>query len=225
MKKLVIIGDSLSMPRPDDKIQYEKTYPYLLNQALDLIYVINRSRRANDTQLQLESQNIADDIDYIKPDYVVIHLGIVDCAPRIFSRNESFLINKLRYGKPQIIKFVSKNRKAFTRIRKIQYVPLFKYVRNMKQLINIAKGHTPNIFVCNIAKTNYDNEVRSYNFAKHIQTYNEKLKELVKEECVELIDLNVYGSSILLNDGIHLNEQGNLLVFKLLLNALERFDA
>jgi lysophospholipase L1-like esterase len=92
----------------------------------------------------------------------------------------------------------------------------------METLIKKVKVHTSNIFVCNIAKTSRDNEEKSHNFAKHIEAYNHKLHELLDNEEVSLIDLNAYGTSLLLEDGIHLNENGNRILAQLLIEAVKR---
>jgi hypothetical protein len=134
-KRIVILGDSLSMPRPNEGIILEYTYSYLLNKSFE---VINKSKRVNDTKLQILEQNILDDIDYLNPD-IIIYLGIVDCAPRLLSRNESRLINilpnKLR---KIIINFLSKYRLFFTKLRNIQYVNMNSFKKNTELLLNLC---------------------------------------------------------------------------------------
>lgn len=59
-KRIVILGDSLSMPHPEEGVEYEDTYPYLLwDSLLNKGYeVICRSKRANDTKIQTLSENL-----------------------------------------------------------------------------------------------------------------------------------------------------------------------
>jgi lysophospholipase L1-like esterase len=204
-KRIVIIGDSLSMPRPDEGITLEDTYSYLLNKSFE---VINTSKRANDTKLQIHEQNVLDDIYYLNPDIIIIYLGIVDCAPRLFSRNESRLIsllpNKLR---KIIINFFSKYRLFFTKLRNIQYVKKDSFKRNIEFLLNLCNQKNIIPILINIGNTNKDNIAKSYNFKKNINAYNNILNNLSKSKNINLIDVNIIKlQSKLLNDGIHINK-------------------
>jgi len=90
MEIITILGDSLDMPRLNENILYKDTYAYKLDSLLGNDYlVINRSRRANTILEQANRQNINDDILSSESEYFIIHLGIVDCAPRLFSKKNT----------------------------------------------------------------------------------------------------------------------------------------
>ena len=222
MKKIVIIGDSLSLPRPDDGINFECTYPYLLSKELDSFIIINRSRRANDTKEQTVNQNIMDDIVYLKPDILIIHLGIVDCAPRIFSRNETTLLKYLKFVNKYIIKFASRHRYLITKIFKKVYVKPNEFQQNLEVLIKKVKEYTNKVYIVNIANTNEENINKSYGFIQHINTYNEILENIAKDENIKLIDINSVTGNILLDDGIHLNENGNIKMSQILIREINK---
>ena len=100
-QRIVIVSDSLSMPRPSEQpisLLYEETYPYLLKKQLNNEYeIINRGRRSNTVIDQCNDQNIFDDILYFYPKFVVVHLGICDCAPRLFSKRfGKYIIGNIR---------------------------------------------------------------------------------------------------------------------------------
>lgn len=212
-KKLVILGDSLSMPRINDGVLYEDSYPSILANSIDF-EVINRSRRANDTNEQLKLQNSFDDVTSIKPDIVVLHLGIVDCSPRLFSRLGNKVINKLKYINKYIIKIMSKNRFFFTKLFKKVYVNIDKYKSNMEQIIDFLKeNNVEHIFIINICSTNKENSLRSFNFEKNIEDYNNVIDEVAKKTRVTIIDMRKYTpEEILIQDGIHLNKNGNKII-------------
>ena len=105
LNRIIILGNSLSIPRPDDQVDYVNTYPYILVKSG--YEVINRSRRINDIEIQSTEQNMLDDVDYLRPDYVVIHLGIVECAPRIFSK-KNYRLRPL-HKSTQIIPIITPN--------------------------------------------------------------------------------------------------------------------
>lgn len=205
MKRIVILGDSLSMPRPNEGIEYEDTYPYLLSKMG--YEVICRSKRANDTKIQTIEQNILDDVVYLKPNILIIHLGIVDCAPRLFSKFERKLLSLLpKIIRIPIINFFSKRRAFFTKIRQISYVNLKSYESNLEKLINRSKKIVEKIIIIKIKNTTNENDSRSFNFNKKIDKYNNVLDKLSKKyDGIFLIDPNNFEDG-LLNDGIHINK-------------------
>ena len=148
MTRISIIGDSLSMPRPDNGVDYNDTYSSLLSKkGFD---VVDRSRRSNDTNLQSIRQHVVDDILYINPDIVIVLLGIMDCAPRIFTKIESRLLNLLPNSiKVLIIKFLSKHRYFITKHRRISYVDQSSFRSNLENIISSVKIDNRKIILIN----------------------------------------------------------------------------
>ncbi|MGW8169127.1 MAG: SGNH/GDSL hydrolase family protein [Sulfurovaceae bacterium] len=215
-QRIVILGDSLGMPRPE--IKFEETYPYIFQENIPRSEVYAKHRRANDSAIQSEFLNIQDDIEYMQADILVMHLGIVDCAPRLFSKREQ---NALRYFKKinkYIIAFMSNRRYFFTKLFPKVYVDIKSYEKNMRRLILSGKKSAKRVIVVNISDTSAENKKRSYHFENNIKDYNEVLFKLAKENSVELLNIyEISDESILLDDGIHLNIRGNqLLAHKLL---------
>lgn len=207
-QRIVILGDSLGMPRPEVKL--EETYPYILQENVSELLVYAKHRRANDTELQSNDLMIQDDIQYVNPDILIIHLGIVDCAPRLFSKREQ---NALRYFKKinkYIIAFMSNRRYFFTKLFPKVYVDIKSYEKNMRRLILSGKQSAKRVIVINIADTSAENKKRSYHFEGNIKDYNGILSNLVKENGIELLNMyEISDESLLLEDGIHLNVDGN----------------
>ena len=77
MKKLLLITDSLGLPRLfPEKTEYEDTYPNLLKKH----FIIMQYSKGGGTIIELYEQT-----GYFKafePDVIILQSGIVDCAPR-----------------------------------------------------------------------------------------------------------------------------------------------
>lgn len=213
--RLVIIGDSLAMPRPE--VPYELTYPYLLKGKLGPRWeVINRARRANRIDVQMEEQNLCDDIFWLEPDIVVVHLGIVDCAPRLFSVRQRHLLERIpavvRY---RIIGVASRHRAFLTKHFPKQYVPLGAFEQLYEALIARLRNLNMYTITCNIADTSEKNKSRSFGFAQNIRMYNRVIEDASWRHGAKLIDCYRLSREIegfLLEDGIHLSPRGAMAV-------------
>ncbi len=89
MKTIAIITDSLAMPRVegDEKIYIQQTWPKQLAQKLGNDYVFAEFKeRARDTDSLNLVQVFNESIVNVRPDLLIIQIGIVDCAPRIISK-------------------------------------------------------------------------------------------------------------------------------------------
>ncbi len=212
-QRIVILGDSLGMARPEIKL--EETYPYILQRSLSDFELYAKHRRANDSAMQSLPQTILDDITIFKPDILIIHLGIVDCAPRLFSRFEQRALWSLKIINKYIIAFMSKRRVFFTKRFPKVYVDRESYRKHMRTLILSGKKSAKRVIVVNIADTSEENKKRSYGFEENIKQYNEVLSSLVEEHEVELLDMyEIFEESMLMDDGIHLNAKGNTVLAK-----------
>ncbi|MCX8059002.1 MAG: SGNH/GDSL hydrolase family protein [Spirochaetes bacterium] len=227
MIKIVILGDSLSLPRPENNILFEDTYPYLLSTYKNIL-VINRSKRANDTNMQSREENLKEDILYLQPNFLIIHLGIVDCAPRVFTRFETYFLipflNKFLFGFGNfLVNLFSKYRYFITKLRKIHYVEINKYYENLKKIIQYSKENVKDIkiILIKILNTNEKNEKKSYMFNCTINNYNKVIDKIKEEDDnIKVIDLQNLDKNLLLDDGIHLNKEGHLALYNEIINII-----
>lgn len=214
-KRIVILGDSLGMPRPDEQppVEYEETYPYLLKQLLPEWEVLSACKRANHATKQGCTQYLYDDIIFIKPTAVVIHLGVVDCAPRLFNNYEKIILNKMpSVIRNKIIAFFSKHRKFFTRRFKKVYVNKKDFEKNIDKLIKTALESKATPILIGIADTNHENKEKSYGFSQNIIDYNAILLALAERHKIAFINMYDKGDKILLSDGIHLQPESHKLI-------------
>lgn len=202
---MVIIGDSLGIPR--ETAPYEKTYTYLLKQKLPEWDIINNCIPGNTSRFQ--KRTVIGDIELYNPDVVVIHLGIADCAPRLFTINQRRIIDylgTLNHSLQQgIIAFFSKHRYFFTSHFPKVYVKKEEFQENMTFLLNSICEVNALPIIINIAMPNPSTILRSYNIRKNIMDYNEILDRLSSN----LIDVFSLGDKALLHDDHHLNYESN----------------
>ena len=223
MEIITILGDSLALPRQE--VTYKDTYAYKLSLKLENRYVVlNRARRGNTTAKQ-SSENDAgfliEDVDYYHQSrFVIIQLGIVDCAPRLFSERESKLLGSIRpsFVREKIIGFKSKRRLFFTKHFPLVYVTRDQFLRNYEKLLKRILNRTDatRIFLINIADTTRHNKTRSYGFERNIVEYNKVIQELsASSEKVRLVDLHaatVRDPDLVLPDGIHIAPAAHNLI-------------
>lgn len=217
MGTIVLVGDSLIMPRPEENISAEETYGYMASQELRDHQVITIAKYSNDTAIQSQIKNL-EAIKRASPDVVVIQLGIVDCAPRIFSKREKTLISTLPHSfRDWLIGVLSRKRRGLTTWFPKVYVKRKDFKKNMEVILDFVEkcGAVPVLII--IAKTSEENNARSYNFLKNIREYNAVLRELAQEKGIALIDLYRLvdeDPACLLPDGIHLSKRGSCTLTK-----------
>lgn len=224
LTKVVILADSLALPREGvDDIPYEATYPFLLEQRLrlrspaDLPIIMERGMRRRTIEYVLDDW--LELVELRRPDLVIIHVGIVDCAPRLFLRRERQVIENLRWGwlRNLILSFVHKHRARIIRWRPRVYVPLARFNRLVDQVVEQARRlGVPLVFV-NIIEPPLELEKRSPGFQRNVELYNQVLESKIDGTAVQLIDVNCLiaqdgGPNALMVDGIHINRKGHLIL-------------
>lgn len=216
---IIIIGDSLSMQRLKDNTKYEDTYGYLVKTSLDPkernhVYIL--SKRANDSLTQSKPDNLLYNIKQFDPDIVIIHLGIVDCAPRLFTKNQQYIISilpeKLRSS---IIAFISKRRLFFTKHFPKVYVKKGDFERHMQIIIDFIIANDAKPIIINVAKPDKRLISRSYNILQNVKDYNMVLLKLAEKNKCPLIDNYKMAEGIpgyLISGEVHLTKLGHKLL-------------
>ncbi|HON16100.1 MAG TPA: hypothetical protein PLA51_06445, partial [Spirochaetota bacterium] len=84
--KLLIITDSVSMPRPG--IPYESTWIYKLKKEFPNLDIIDKAARGSTSmRLVTEGGGGVDLLETYMPDIVILQIGITECAPRLFKKH------------------------------------------------------------------------------------------------------------------------------------------
>jgi acyl-CoA thioesterase-1 len=224
--KIVILADSLALPREDvgNEQALEVTYPFLLDQSLRHRFgayaplVIERGMRRRTIEYVLDDWY--EQVELKKADMVIVHVGIVDCAPRVFLRRERAFVERMRFTqlRNRILKFAHDHRRAIIKRRPRVYVPLARFERHVKEVVQKAQEqNVRSLIFVNIISPPDTIEQRSPGFQLNVERYNQVLQEQTRHRSVSLIDLNKLirdqrGADDLTVDGIHLNEEGHQIV-------------
>lgn len=240
MRKIVIIADSLCLPRPQDQgdIPFEATYPYQLDIKLRSEFgsasalVVEKGKRGRTV-----SEVVADWTEYVtlrKPDVVVMQVGIVDCAPRIFTPRQQIFVEGIRFQllKNLVLAVVKKYRRQIIKSfpdRTYTNPDIFR--QKLYEIVGLAeRDNVKNLIIVNIITPPDDFEYRSPGAQANVSKYNQiidkvsndmKTKKMitvvnVDEEFHKGGRLNDY----ILSDGHHLSVQGNKVVARLLEDIL-----
>ncbi len=193
MKVVKIIGDSLACPR--EEYGLHEAYPYRLQEQLGPgFWVVNESKPGN------YSAKIAD-VPIEDADFLVLHVGIVDCAPRVFSRAESYILGRFRVTSA-LMRWALKHRHFLTRWIRRTYTSVEDFDTRIRQkLLGVS-----NAIILGIPPVPEKLERRSSNFNGNVARYNEVLQRVAEDTGNEFIHVP---SKFLLDDGIHLNGEGH----------------
>ncbi|AEG18373.1 SGNH/GDSL hydrolase family protein [Methanobacterium paludis] len=235
IKIVTVVGDSLSMVRPSEGIVYQDTYSFKLQKLLGSeFHVVQRSKRMNDFLSQ--SYQLEDDVLNNGSNVVVFHIGIVDCAPRLFGKKRHFILNLfLQYPVIKnlaylLIKFKSRYRRFWTHYFPKTFVSESKFRERLEYIVNeIRKKTNSSIILINIADTTERNKFKSYDFEKNIKNYNEIIKEVVKKNydicnLLNFYDLTKNKEKLLLEDGIHISKKGHDILANSLYNKIKGLE-
>ncbi|MHA1292118.1 MAG: SGNH/GDSL hydrolase family protein [Promethearchaeota archaeon] len=216
--RVIIIGDSLILHHPAHYNSIHDTYGFILKKYLSLqgkdeIFIImpRSGNNTNNTKYQSKPRRIIYDIIQYQPDIVIVHLGIVDCAPRLFTQTQRDIISSLPiFMRRKIIRFLSKHRYGFTKVFQKVYVEINEFKKNYQTIIEaiIKNGAIP--IIINILKPSEDLIHRSFNFDGKVRSYNKILLEISKKYNINLIDLYSLISEnpeLRWKDGIHLSSK------------------
>ena len=224
--KILILADSLALPREGvgGDALLEATYPFLLDQWLRLRLgrsapiLFERGMRRRTIEYVIDEWNEL--VELRKPDVVIVHVGIVDCAPRVFLRREASFVANIRFAwlRERILKFAHDHRRAIVQRRGRVYVPLVRFERLVQTVVQKARqAKLKSLVFVNIISPPDWVEERSPGFQNNVIAYNGILQDQTKHDWVSLIDLNTLvknkgGTDNLTVDGIHVNERGHELL-------------
>jgi hypothetical protein len=208
--RVLILSDSLGLPREinNELVSFEDTYVYLLRKKYPKADIVHLGI-GGATMADIYKQSLYYPV--MNPDYVFIQCGIVDCAPRAFTRFESKVIRELRLKKlfNLLVKFLR-------RYRKHTYTTKRKFKKYIHLTNNNFKVKTDRIFYIGILPGSEDYEKLLPNIKKQIKAYN----NILKLEGVNYIGNEDFPREGILLDHHHLNVKGNEIIFNKIDNIL-----
>lgn len=217
MKIVLCNGDSLGMPR--ENVLFEDTWFFRLSNSLpkEKFCFINNFRRANTTNA-LASKDF---LENYNPNIVIIQLGIVDCAPRIYNTNSLLIkiINRLPTYFKDFFWFISKKYKK--RSQENAEVSLHKFKENIENFVQRCK--ITGIDKCIFIKIQIPGQAmvkKNPEIINSITLYNEVFDQVaVKYSFVKVLNPLFEGNqNWYVEDGYHVNKNGFQQVYNSLIN-------
>lgn len=210
--KVLVIGDSYGLPRYakdsfNIELDYAGTYPERLRRMLALrfqedICMVNRCRHANTSLSLIKGE--ANEIEFLRPDYTIIQLGLVDLWPA-----EGRKIGPLyseQYGCDP-------------------WVTSDEYKNHLEIFTKFARSKGSKVILVNIPPVNAAHLQKHTGLEKNITMYNKLATSLDEDKMVTKIDWyaavqkmtaeNIFGS-----DGIHPTKTASNLLACLLLRKI-----
>lgn len=209
MKKILVLTDSLGLPRCNngESVSYEKTWINLLKSDFN----IHQVSIGGATILDIVNQ-----MDYhllYYPDAVIVQAGIVDCAPRAFTKQERIFLSSI----PIINKIFNKISAKFGKqIRNIRQKS-FTTPREFKSaVIKLKNFYAPlPVYFLGIVPAVKEYEQKVKGIKKKIELYNSILK--TNGNYISLEDFSI---EHIMSDFHHLNENGNKYLSQKIITTL-----
>jgi hypothetical protein len=214
-KKIMIITDSIAMPRPD--IRYEETWVYLLKKEFPHYDFIDRPVRGS-TSTRLSPQYGGFDLlESYMPDIVILQQGMAECAPRLFHKQslEYYIVSRIL--PPRIREwYIGYVRNHRGRNPEITDVEPERFRANIMGFIKRAKGISARVIIIPILPPAEILLRKSPHILKNIDRFNAIYHEAARSfPNVTIVD--PFRSEIDINelavDEIHIKPEGLKMIF------------
>ena len=221
--RILILTDSLGCPR--DKVRVEDIWVEMIlskyqNKNIQFYTWCVYGLSVNDIPFTY--------IEYLKPDIIICQIGIVGACRRVLTLREEFILSRIPVLGNMVKAFCKKRRYSLTKIRNIHRADLKTFDEALKKLINIPINRSILIEIAPpgefLVKNNYnvENDIRHYNVRIYAKACSYKTEVLKPFTCTDDTDRSSY---LLKEDGHHLNEKGQLMVFHAVDRCLSRLMA
>lgn len=236
MKNLIILGDSLACPRPWEGVGSMNTYASIIQQELKgSVYVHNLAYGDRCSADYVTESFVKTYVKSANACYVVLQLGIVDCAPRLLTTLEravGYLARKTKLSDSifnYYIRWKSKHRMFFTKWFPMTRVKVNAYESNMERIIeNFSENNDVEcFFIINIAYPGEGLISKSFGIIENIKKYNCVLDaiSLRSDGKVKVIDLysetRINKDWITIDDGHHIKSEAHSWVADSILHAID----
>lgn len=224
MKKVLVLTDSLGLPRVSPAlIDDDQCWTYRLAD-----YASGRFKFRVFSVPGMDSNQLLSLVrsyySAIKPDIVVLQVGIVDCYPRAIKKGELSLLLRMP---GMVSRFVHRLVKRFYAqlivFRGIRYVSPASFQENLQALSSAFDG--ARILVVPIAPPSAAYQARNPRIEPSVQEYNQLLKRHFTAGYLGNCYPANAAEEIFMSDNHHLNETGNGLVFDAVKRELDSLSA
>lgn len=220
-RPLVIFSDSLGLPRPDEVAGpfagAERTYPFMLVDRLPQHSVNSHCQRYFTTRHVLDLLH-GDSTLGVDSD-VVLHVGLNDCAWRMFLENERLALDLLAPAlKDKIVGFSQKHRLSILRELPLRhYVEPGHFQANVDAILELLSHRGARVVVTTIIIPPLSTWSNTPGMERNFTHYNLMLMNAAARHAATLLDLDRLiwfrkQDGDLLPDGMHLGASGHALM-------------
>lgn len=213
MRRLVLFTDSLAMPREEPEVTlFEDTYPYLLRKDFEVFQFSKGGGIIKEFVEQTFYYN------QYRPDKIILQIGIVDCAPRAFSKlEEDIFRSNIVLAKFRSLLSKTKMTKLIRRLRQRSWTKTKDYKRYCEFFV--SKFPNAEVYALSIVPTSPGYEKQVPGISKKIEEYNCILKEVFRQNMIDLSNIPAEG---IMSDHHHLTKEGHQYVYKSIIEAINR---
>ena len=215
-KRILIIADSTAMPRIE--VPYEDTWIFLLKKKYPEYDIIDRSSRgATSRRLISEGNGGIDLLEIYKPDIVILQIGMVEAAPRLFRKKglEFFFMNKILSAKKRSL-YIDYIKKRRVRSPLLTESTPETFKKNISSYFDRVKNNNSEIIIIPILPATDLYIKKSPFIENNIKIYNNIFVEAKnKYSCINIAEPFRKGIDInkLCVDELHLNKEGSLILY------------
>ena len=211
MKRIVILSDSLALPRQDPEVTYvEDTYPYLLKEHFNVFQFSKGGGLIHELREQAHYYR------QYEPDVIILQSGIVDCGCRAFSRKEELFFQSNIIGRV-IRRLIAATitTKRLRNFRKKSWTTKKEYIFNCNQIKEIFADKP--VYALSILPISEAYEKKVPGMRKKSNEYNALLRSCFGNK---FIDLSLIPPQGIMSDGHHLTKEGHQFVYTKIKEAL-----
>lgn len=222
--RVVIAADSLGLPRRGpDPVRAREAWPTLLEErlrgALDDVAVVNRAQRG--LTLPALVGKYDDLVGLWEADVLVLQVGIVDCAPRVFGqRQRALLSSRLVPGTLRriVTRLAARYRRQIITMRpRVRYTSPRQFRSSLRDLGSRLEERDPRILVLPILGSIERHEARSPGYSESVTLYNAAWREWCRAGRRRFLEYgDVFAEApleqVVATDGHHLTVAGNRLI-------------
>jgi lysophospholipase L1-like esterase len=221
MNRILLLGDSLGVPRPYRGQPIDATWPVLLKLKFTSLDIWQRCRAASYSHdILKEFHCFSDSISAF--DLVVVQVGIGDCCPRPFPLFFHYIFQTCLSAKAN--KKINSWYPFLQKIRSKPWISVDLYIRRMKEIADLTLERNPNASVVfiRIGTPCHGLLAKAPGVERYVERYNSALEQLCRSygehSRVSYLDpyLGYETEKLFIDDGHHLTVLGHQAVAKAL---------
>tara|TARA_X000001036_G_C20568816_1_gene761748 strand:- start:67 stop:765 length:699 start_codon:yes stop_codon:yes gene_type:complete len=210
-KKVLFLGDSLGLPRPDRSTIDIETWPQIVSEKLHhkkIKFFFQFTGAAHSgTMIRMRNGGYLAGYD---PDILILQIGIVDCANRALREGTREFISRIPIIRRIVRRIIGTFHRHILSIRNITYVSRKKFRSNLMELRSLFHG--VRFVVIPIAPASDDYCKLMPRIRKNIEDYNEILEDVFPDSFLNEVYLGSRPEDLMSDDFHHLSKFGHKIV-------------